>query len=204
MVYITPELFGSEPHHSRYNPAATSWGIMTDAPLPNELGKRKRRTEEDQGPSNYPVQQRPPPPAGRLRLHGPDHASPLRPTNFSHPSDRRPVKQLKRLSPKLSLVKSTSHLMDTEPDPSPSEPPSTSSSSSSDLRPCHACNSAPKRKRDLENFLECARCDERTCYICARACVGGCEKAICKKCVVEVGQEGDPWCLDCYSRSLNS
>lgn len=73
----------------------------------------------------------------------------------------------------------------------------------SDLRSCHACNKAPKRKKDLENYLDCRRCEGRTCFICARQCVG-CDKAICKKCIVEVGEEGDAWCLDCYSRNINS
>ena len=120
-------------------------------------------------------------------------------------SDRRPVKQLRRLNPKIALVKAPSYLMDIEPDPTPSSSStgSTESHTNSDLRPCHACKTAPKRKRDLENYMGCKRCDGRTCYICARECLG-CHKAICKKCIVEVGEEGDPWCLECYSRHINS
>lgn len=155
--------------------------------------------------SNYFCQQRSSPPS---RVHHrnmlssennnsrPYPSFALTPTNTS--SDRRPVKQPKRLSPKLALVKSTSHLMDIEPDV-----PTMQSHPVSDLRPCYACNSAPKRKKDLDGFMDCKRCDHRTCYICARQCFGGCGKAVCKKCIVEVGQEGDPWCLDCYSRDIN-
>jgi len=114
-------------------------------------------------------------------------------------SERRPAKQLRRLNSKIALVKSTSHLMDIEPDPAPSS----DTNSTSDLRPCHSCKTAPKRKRDLENYMECKRCVERACYICARECMG-CQKAICKKCIVEVGEEGDPWCLECYSTCINT
>jgi hypothetical protein len=127
-------------------------------------------------------------------------ASPLFPI-----SERRPVKQVKRLSPKASLIKSTSHLMDVDLElPSSIPKADTHAHPVTDLRSCHACRSAPKRRKDLENYLDCRRCDGRTCYICARQCFGGCGKAVCKKCIVEVGEEGDPWCLDCYARNLNS
>ncbi|KAH9878901.1 hypothetical protein J1614_002336 [Plenodomus biglobosus] len=147
--------------------------------------------------------------AARLQLHSSlpfetngalSHA--VHPITQQHiATDRRPVKQLKRTNPKAALVKSTSHLMDIDMDPqhSAAQPHPVS-----DLRPCHACRSAPKRKRELENYLDCKRCDERTCYICARQCVGGCGQAICNKCTVEVGDEGDSCCLDCYARNLNS
>jgi hypothetical protein len=110
------------------------------------------------------------------------------------------------MGPKITLVKSTSHLMDTDSDTMSTYPPLDVQHppAVSDLRSCHACQSAPKRKKDLENYMDCRRCDERTCYICARQCLGGCGKKICKKCIVEVGQEGDSWCLDCYSRQINS
>ncbi|KAF2109556.1 hypothetical protein BDV96DRAFT_585782 [Lophiotrema nucula] len=117
----------------------------------------------------------------------------------------RPFKQLKRVSPKKPpppLTKSTSHLMDTDepaashPCPASSEPPP----SSSDLRSCHICHTAPKRKSDLENFLECQSCEGRACYICARECAGGCQRQLCRKCCVEVGEEGNTWCLHCYQR----
>jgi hypothetical protein len=127
-------------------------------------------------------------------------ASPLFPI-----SERRPVKQVKRLSPKASLIKSTSHLMDVDLElPSSIPKADTHAHPVTDLRSCHACRSAPKRRKDLENYLDCRRCDGRTCYICARQCFGGCGKAVCKKCIVEVGEEGDPWCLGCYARNLNS
>jgi hypothetical protein len=127
------------------------------------------------------------------------------PPSMYSTSDRRPVKQMKRYSPKATLVKSTSHLMDIETDFPPSiSGPETQPRPVTDLRPCHACKSAPKRRKDLENYLDCRRCVGRTCYICARQCFGGCGKAVCKKCIVEVGEEGDPWCLDCYARNINS
>ena len=134
----------------------------------------------------------------RLTLQAtPNHAF-LPSKSPEHSLDRRPVKQLKRVSPKASLVKSTSHLMDVDLD-TPPQP----SHAVSDLRSCHACQKAPKRKKDLENYMDCRRCEGRTCFICARQCVG-CTKAICKKCIVEVGEDGDAWCLDCYSRNINS
>jgi hypothetical protein len=147
------------------------------------------------------------------------HSSSFGDSNRSHPyssyaasststytaSERRPVKQAKRLSPKATLVKSASHLMDIEPErPAILSRPDAHQHPVTDLRPCHACKSAPRRKKDLENYLDCRRCDGRTCYICARQCFGACGKAVCKKCIVEVGDDGDPWCLDCYSRNINS
>lgn len=122
-----------------------------------------------------------------------------------HTSNRRPVKQMRRLNPKVSLSKMPSHLMDIEPDFAPNSPHPAKEHThvGSDLRPCHACKTAPKRKRELENFMDCKRCDGRTCYICARECLG-CRKATCKKCIVEVGEEGDPWCLECYSQQINT
>jgi hypothetical protein len=148
-------------------------------------------------------------PANRTlgRSHGqnlPPFESPRGPPYTMYtPSDRRPQKQMKRVSPKATLIKSTSHLMDFETDPSSAKAVS-HAHPTIDLRSCHACNSAPKRRKDLENYLDCRRCVGRTCYICARQCFGGCGKAVCKKCIVEVGEEGDPWCLDCYARDINS
>ncbi|KAF2682841.1 hypothetical protein K458DRAFT_419674 [Lentithecium fluviatile CBS 122367] len=216
MVYITSHLFGSEAICDCPTAPATihsqAWNIMVDTQLTAGLGKRKRRADSDEEgskPTGCSSQQRSSPASkGLLRLHG--HA-PASDTNnnrmypvtvaasTSSTPERRPVKQMRRMHPKVALVKSTSHLMDIELDPAPIS----TANNHSDLRPCHACNTAPKRRRDLENYMECRRCDERTCYICARECVG-CHKAICKKCIVEVGEEGDPWCLNCYSKRLNS
>jgi hypothetical protein len=114
----------------------------------------------------------------------------------------------KRLSPKATLVKTPSHLMDIDLDldlPSPCQRTDVQPHTQpvSDLRSCHVCNKAPKRRKELENYLDCRRCEGRTCFICARQCAG-CSKAICKKCIVEVGEEGDAWCLDCYSRNINA
>ncbi|KAF2132964.1 hypothetical protein P153DRAFT_420844 [Dothidotthia symphoricarpi CBS 119687] len=203
MVYITSDLFGPAPTHSRVESTPlTHWNIMVDSQHTSGLGKRRRQDRDESPSTNYQRLS----PSNR-----PSHRNaPSCETNTTRPypsfavtppyttSDRRPIKQIKRLSPKLALVKSTSHLMDLEPDvPTPHAHPV------SDLRPCHACSSAPKRKRDLDGFMDCKRCDNRTCYICARQCFGGCGKAVCKKCIVEVGIEGDPWCLDCYSRDIN-
>lgn len=165
--------------------------------------------------SHSALQRSSPASKGFLKLQGHDSASFDGNNERTYPlsvaastyltSDRRPVKQMRRLNPKVSLVKTPSHLMDIEPDlpPSSSHTEKRETRNDTDLRPCHACKTAPKRKRDLENYMECKRCDGRTCYICARECLG-CRKAICKKCIVEVGQEGDPWCLECYSRHINT
>ncbi|KAF1941601.1 hypothetical protein EJ02DRAFT_454987 [Clathrospora elynae] len=209
MVYITSDMFGPHTTHDReLSPLSTYWSAMGDQQHTAGLGKRKRHGEDGQ-PTNASRQHRLSP---TMRSHL--HNTPLFESNSSLPyaflptiphnctSERRPVKQVKRLSPKASLVKSASHLMDIDldlPPKSDTQPPAVS-----DLRPCHACKLAPKRKKDLENYLDCRRCEGRTCYICARQCVGGCGKAICKKCIVEVGQEGEAWCLDCYSRNINA
>jgi hypothetical protein len=192
MVYITSDLFGPaethrQPHHH--------WHTMTDSQHDAaSLGKRKRAldgetTHTSRGPR-------------------PQHTS-----TFDHSSERlhspystaehRPMKQIKRSSPKLAVVKSTLHLMDT--DASPSLPvvfrnAQVQSHAATDLRACHACKSAPKRKKDLENYMDCKRCVGRICYICARQCLGGCGREVCRECTAEVGQERDSWCLDCLQR----
>ncbi|KAH7086926.1 hypothetical protein FB567DRAFT_444110 [Paraphoma chrysanthemicola] len=216
-MYITSDLFGGASTHARNDTSV--WNqctVMADSPHAAGLGKRKRLDGEDtpSGPCIY--QQRPSPASrGYTRFHAHNASACESNRSLTYPvfsalplytaSDRRPVKQVKRHSPKATLVKSTSHLMDMEYDLPPSIPKAeTHTHTASDLRPCHACKSAPKRKKDLENYLDCRRCDGRTCYICARQCFGGCGKAVCKKCIVEVGEEGDPWCLDCYARSINT
>lgn len=214
MVYITSTLFGSNARHDRAASPTTvhaqAWNNMVDIQSTPSLGKRKRRAESDEDGlkfNSHSMQHRLSPAGkGILKLHG--YATPLdNSTSRMYPvsaatyiaSERRPAKQMRRINPKIALMKGTSHLMDVEPNPAPS----LNTNSNSDLRPCHACKTAPKRKRDMENYMECKRCDERACYICARICVG-CEKAICKKCIVEVGEEGHSWCLDCYSERINS
>ncbi|KAF2035740.1 hypothetical protein EK21DRAFT_53670 [Setomelanomma holmii] len=224
---------GTSTHqHNDTNPA-TQWTIMADSPHTAGLGKRKRLEGEDgpnrygqfQVHSHNPQaddscdssvhQQRSSPTSrGYARMHVHNNSTLETSRNLSYPiysavpiyasAERRPVKQMKRHNPKATLVKSTSHLMDFEHDLPPSiTKVDTHSHTANDLRPCHACKSAPKRRRDLENYLDCRRCEGRTCYICARQCFGGCGKAVCKKCIVEVGEEGDPWCLDCYARRIN-
>jgi hypothetical protein len=202
-MYITPDLFGGTPRSQQETNTSNCWASMADSQHAAGLGKRKRHDAAD-GSSAYES------------LPGPKHNLAACPfysgclhqqrltSKYSSQStytltERRPAKQLRRLNPRATLVKSTSHLMETETEPAPSR-----SNAVSDLRSCHACQSAPKRNKDLENYLDCRRCEGRTCYICARQCYGGCGKAVCKKCIVEVGKEGDPWCLDCYARNINT
>lgn len=199
MVYITSDLFG--PIDTR-NPRHSNWHIMTDSQQHAAgLGKRKRQQDVDtsRGPrsEHSPVFEHNNDRSYAQCTSAPDYRA----------SDHRPVKQIKRISPKLAFIKSTSNLMDTEfATSSPVglnstqvQPPQVT-----DLRACHACKSAPKRKRDLENYMDCMRCKGRTCYICARQCLGGCGKKICKECTSEVGEEGDSWCLDCFQRDQYS
>lgn len=204
MVYITSDLFGPV---DTYNQPYNYWDTMTDAHQQQHaagLGKRKRIQDGDASHTS--------------RGPRPQHSSAFEDEkNLSYAlystapdyrtSEHRPVKQMKRLSPKLALVKSTSHLMDTDTSTSPPARPTdvqVQPYATTDLRACHACKSAPKRRKDLENYMDCKRCDERTCYICARQCLGGCGKKICKECIAEVGQEGDSWCLDCFQRQINT
>ncbi len=221
MVYITPDLFNRD-HHA----ISAFWSPMAHQQHTGGIGKRKRHDGEE-GPSRYDVcfdnTQTPDadhisnkpqnqlwiatPSRENTRLHASNTSSHERnnhnmsytlllspPSNVT--SERRPIKQIKRTSPKATLAKSNSHLMDIEPD--------CPSSSMSNVRRCQVCKSAPKRKKELVNYMDCKRCDERTCFVCARQCVGGCGKTICRKCNVEVGEDGDSWCLDCYSKDLNS
>ncbi|QRC97960.1 hypothetical protein JI435_165380 [Parastagonospora nodorum SN15] len=213
-MYITSDLFGRSSSHNHGDHApSTLWNTMADPPHAAGLGKRKRHDAAEEGPSTCMHHQRASPASRRSHAH----SSSFGDSNRSHPyssysasstytaSERRPVKQAKRLSPKATLVKSASHLMDIEPErPAILSRPDAHQHPVTDLRPCHACKSAPRRKKDLENYLDCRRCDGRTCYICARQCFGACGKAVCNKCIVEVGENGDPWCLDCYSRNINS
>ncbi|XP_014558483.1 hypothetical protein COCVIDRAFT_94510 [Bipolaris victoriae FI3] len=236
MVYITSDLFGpSTTRDWQQDNTSHNWHTMAPDQPAAGLGKRKRQAGDDKpqlyerpctslhpsgteiSPKSIPRHHRSSLSRDASRLHHPNTPPfdsnntlsyaflPSKAHDFS--SDRRPVKQLKRFSPKASLVKSTSHLMDIDLDV---QSPTTTTCGTpahhhavSDLRSCHACQKAPTRKKDLENYLDCRRCEGRTCFICARQCVG-CAKAICKKCIVEVGEEGDAWCLDCYSRTINS
>lgn len=188
MVYITSDLFDAATTRTQQpSPGSCRLGSSLAASEAG-LGKRKRHAQDA---------------APRERSGNPSYAV------FAMASlpERRPVKQIKRCPPKIGLVQTASHLMDVEVGLSthtqPHTQPSAAPPIASDLRPCHACKLAPKRKRHLENYLDCKRCHERACYICARQCVGACGQAICKKCIVEVGHEGDSWCLDCYSNNIN-
>lgn len=192
MVYITSDLFGPAETHSQIH---HHWHTMTDPQHDAaSLGKRKRTHDGDA--------------AHVGRGSRPQHTSAFEHNNDRSyvsyaPMEHRPVKQVKRISPKVTLVKSTSHVMDT--DVSTSSPVDWTSTqvqlhAVTDLRACHACKSAPKRRKDLENYMDCKRCVGRTCYICARQCLGGCGKKVCRECTAEVGQERDSWCLDCLQR----
>ncbi|KAF1932058.1 uncharacterized protein M421DRAFT_416783, partial [Didymella exigua CBS 183.55] len=191
MVYITSDLFGPVDTHSQ---SQHHWHIMTESHHdPASLGKRKRSLDGDATHNS--------------RAPRPQHTSSfdrnIDHTYSPHAMGPRPLKQIKRLSPMFAAVKSTSHLMDTENSTSPAsgftniEVPSPAVN---DLRACHACKSAPKRKKDLENYMDCKRCVGRTCYICARQCLGGCGRKVCRECTAEVGQERDSWCLDCLQQ----
>lgn len=191
MVYITSDLFGPVDTHSQNH---NHWHVMTSPNHdPAALGKRKRSPDGDATHNS--------------RVSRPQHTSSSDRnsdhTYSPHAMDPRPIKQIKRLSPKVALVKSTSYLMDIDTSTNPTNGRmnvEVQPHAVSDLRACHACKSAPKRKKDLENYMDCNRCIGRTCYICARQCLGGCGKKVCKECTAEVGQEGDSWCLDCLQR----
>lgn len=187
MVYITSDLFGRVDTHIQSH---HHWHAMADPHHhPAGLGKRKRSLDGDATHNNRGSR----PPFDLSSNH----------TYSAHEIDHRPVKQMKCLGPKVALVKSTSHLMVTDSSTTPANPYTCieiQPHAVSDLRACHACKSAPKRKKDLENYMDCNRCIGRTCYICARRCLGGCGKKVCKECTAEVGQEGDSWCLDCLQR----
>lgn len=90
------------------------------------------------------------------------------------------------------------------------------------LIPCHICHRRPSIHSDLPGYSACEACERQTCYICMRACEGGCQSAtvitssikdtngggtglaiskrknVCGKCCVEVGADGRVWCLSCY------
>ncbi|KAF3001547.1 hypothetical protein E8E13_009645 [Curvularia kusanoi] len=146
MVFITSDLFGpvnphAHPHlHHRHN--------MAEAPHDAaNLGKRKR-TQDGDG-------------ANTSRAHRPQHSPALHPNSEQTytTADYRPIKQIKRISPKLALVKSPSHLMDMDTDAGPAPPVHFNNGpvqphAVTDLRACHACKTAPKRKSDLENYMD--------------------------------------------------
>jgi len=41
-----------------------------------------------------------------------------------------------------------------------------------DLSACHICRRKPTLKRELEDFLDCESCGNRTCAVCIRECLG--------------------------------
>lgn len=227
-MYITSDLFGSgsgsDDIHDRCESSTTStptWNTVADS-RHVALGKRKRRMDMDpaEGPkssSDYSSLQRLSPSAGRemLKRHCLGHTvtdnnnwTTVPPQGPMHlVPETRPQKQLRRTASKkhFTLIKSNLHLMEVENDTSPASSSSSSNTSTAlDLRACHICHTAPKRKKVLENYQECKRCTEHTCFICVRQCADGCREKICRKCCVEVGEEGDTLCLGCYARSLNS
>ncbi|KAG9188436.1 hypothetical protein G6011_02359 [Alternaria panax] len=123
MVYITSDLFGpNKPHERQYDESPNYWHTMAHEQHAAGLGKRKRMAADD-GPQHSVLRQHRSSPSrdsNRLHLHNtppfeinsPLPYSLLPSKQHEYTSERRPVKQLKRLSPKAPLVKSTSHLMD--------------------------------------------------------------------------------------------
>ncbi|EFQ95527.1 hypothetical protein PTT_06332 [Pyrenophora teres f. teres 0-1] len=166
MVYITSDLFGpSTTNDWQHNTTPSYWHTMAHEQHTAGLGKRKRQAADHGPPASMSRPHRSSPSRDATRMH--HHNTPPFDSNSSlpyssfpsksceHTSDRRPVKQLKRISPKATLAKSTSHLMDVDLDtPAPHQP---QSYAVSDLRSCHACKKAPTRKKDLENYLDCRR-----------------------------------------------
>ncbi|KZM26294.1 uncharacterized protein EKO05_0002240 [Ascochyta rabiei] len=194
MVYITSDLFGPvDTHNQSYN----YWHTMTDSQQHVAgLGKRKRLQETDVSHPNRGAH----PQHSPAFEHNNDRSyASYAPAPDRRTSEHRPVKQIKRASHKLAFVKSTSHLMDTDT-PMGLKIAQSQQHAVTDLRACHACKSAPRRKRDLENYMDCMRCHGRTCFICARQCLGVCGMKVCRECTSEVGEEGDSWCLDCFQR----
>jgi hypothetical protein len=41
-----------------------------------------------------------------------------------------------------------------------------------DLSPCHICRRKPTLRHELESYVACESCEERTCWICIRQCEG--------------------------------
>lgn len=163
-----------------------TWTAMPESePTTGPLGKRKRQRdiEDEHIPHSDAVT------AAQQHARLPPYKSQLR---------SRPIKQT-RLSPKLQKL--PSHLMEHEiglPESKLAAPGlHLQRTAEIDLRPCHICHSAPKRRRELENYLQCQACDKRACYICARQCSGKCGKQLCSKCCAEVGEEGATFCFGC-------
>lgn len=220
-MYITQELFGSPYNSSHFessSPHIHTWNTMTiDSPPDHQsLGKRKRCLDLLEGPNvrprhaeeddhaQYPQDANRSQSTTTCGSRSPMKISPE--TASSKPSNLRPTKNPRRLvfPKKVTFQKQASfQMMDVEPenfDPTsnlpqaltfPTKPPTTTN-----LQPCHICKKAPKRKSDLDNYLECSRCIGRTCFICVRNCVK-CHKDLCSTCCKEIGEDGDTWCRDC-------
>lgn len=228
-MYITQELFGSPHSYSHFESSSAhihTRNIMTtDGSIDHQsLGKRKRRLEVTEGPNVRPrhneetaLEDHTQGSQESYRSSSPSTTCgsrpPLKPspeTTSSRLSDPRPTKQPRRIAPKKTLFqKQPSFLMDVEEPNSVDSgivPPHSSTLASiplqiptSDLRPCHICQKAPKRKSDMDNYLSCSRCLGRACFICARNCVK-CHKDLCSGCCAEVGEEGDAWCVGCLQK----
>ncbi|KAI1530994.1 hypothetical protein PtrCC142_008591, partial [Pyrenophora tritici-repentis] len=127
MVYITSDLFGpSTTNDWQHNTAPSYWHTMAHEQHTTGLGKRRRQVTDDGQPANMsrPHHRSSPSCDATFRMHHPntppfDSNSSLSYSSFpskscEYTTDRRPVKQLKRVSPKATVVKSTSHLMDVD------------------------------------------------------------------------------------------
>ncbi|KAF2099390.1 hypothetical protein NA57DRAFT_55360 [Rhizodiscina lignyota] len=219
-MYITSELFLTPDspncgHHDKF----TSWDAMPGAtirPVPLEvLGKRKRRldavetSKQNASPlrsKSWPQDQKQalPYPASDVAIvqtmHTDSHS--LRPILESPHNDETPEihpSKIRRkiLPPKLHCVVLSEKASGNK---APPRPPSISPV----LQPCHICHKAPKLKTDLDAYIDCSRCNERTCYICIRQCVGGCQgNTICSGCCVEEGEDGTVFCLGCLAAGID-
>jgi len=103
----------------------------------------------------------------------------------------------------------------------------TPSTGKADLSACHICRRKPTLKKELEDYVDCESCGNRTCAVCIRECLGfgsageecaenriqyardcgqcvnkgglehGHKGLICSRCCVERGEDGEVWCLGC-------
>jgi hypothetical protein len=230
-MYITTELFGPDPPST--STASHTSQHMAETQATAGLGKRKRRLDAEEGIStayegtpksllsarsnttgysSHTASQRASPESSRTyRIFQTQNHGASDPTSWALTytmTDSRPIKQAKRTahsSRRITLAKQSSHIMDIDADaPLEMNTHPAVEHSTSDLRPCHICHKAPKRRKDLENYLQCQNCDNRACYVCARSCSGRCGKQLCSKCCVEVGEDGNTWCLGCYQRNVNT
>ncbi|KAF1989724.1 hypothetical protein K402DRAFT_451912 [Aulographum hederae CBS 113979] len=221
-----------EPNHS-LSAAAAAWAKhkgMAQGNFPGTLGKRKRAQDDRQKPQDAPFTTSPPqekanlPPANTnfsVQKHAATdmQSPPYYPTDhitfkakhepdLAVAPDGPPPEKCRRktLSPKLHRFAHTysrPHQDALHPDTTLKHSPKLVVSAST-LKSCHICHTRPRQKADLDSYIDCRRCGERTCFICIRMCEAqACGKRkICSSCCVERGAEGDVWCIDCLGENL--